>query len=418
MYQTVKPVWYIFFAGFWSEFTEHIFYAIFAIKGWSKLRRWIMHVDMDAFFAAVEQRDHVEYRGKPVIVGGLSSRGVVATASYEARQFGVFSAMPMAKARQRCPQGIFVSGNHRLYEMVSAEIFQIFHEFSPLVEPLSIDEAFLDVSGMEKITADLAEYARELKAQIKSEVGLVASVGIAPNKFLAKLASDLQKPDGLVVIGYGEEKAALAHLPIRRIWGIGGKSAEKLNALGFKTVGDIAKADIKLLVKYFGKAAYQFVALANGQDERTVESDRIVKSIGNEVTFDEDLTRLEAVEKNLLALAEKVAWRLRLSNFTAKTITIKIRLSSFQTITRSQTLVEPTNFDEEIYQVALALYRQANSRGGIRLLGISGSNLSENEQASLFQEDGRKKALYMAVDELKERFGEKIITKAHLLKEK
>ena len=377
-----------------------------------------MHVDMDAFFASVEQREHVEYQGKPVIVGGISNRGVVSTASYEARRFGIKSAMSMAEAKRRCPQGIFIPGNHQLYEEVSAEIFQIFHKFSPAVEPLSIDEAFLDVTGMERLVDNLENYAKLLKDRIKNEIGLVASIGIAPNKFLAKLASDLQKPDGLVVIKYGEEKQVLENLPVRAIWGIGKKSEEKLNLLGLKTIGDIAKTDVNLLVKNFGNIAYQFIELANGYDERKVATDRLAQSISNEITFEDDLMEIEDIKKNLLALAEKVGWRLRLSRYKAKTIAIKIRLASFQTITRCQTLSEATNYDEDIYQVALTLYRQAQLREKIRLLGISASGLCSKDQVSLFEADEKKKALYAAVDGLKGRFGEKIITKAQLIKNK
>lgn len=406
-------VW-AFFTGFYKK--QDAYRGGLTDRRWKGVRRWVIHVDMDAFFASVEQRDHEAYRGKPVIVGGLGARGVVSTASYEARVFGVHSAMPMARARQKCPQGIFLPVDHRLYEAVSAEVFEIFHEFSPLVEPLSIDEAFLDVSGMEKLERDLTQYARRIKSRIKEKTGLIASAGLAPNKFLAKLASGLQKPDGLVVIGYGEEKAVLENLPLKKIWGIGAKSAEKLKALGFKTAGELASADERQLIRHFGKAACQFIALANGRDDRPVEPCRSVKSIGSEITFPEDLTRPEQVEKALLTLAEKVGWRLRRGGFTAGTITVKIRTTSFETVTRSETLQAPTHFDGEIYKRALALYRQARPSGGIRLLGISGSHLNENAQESLFPEENRRRDLYAAVDHLKERFGEGIITKANLLK--
>lgn len=374
-----------------------------------------MHVDMDAFYASIEQRDHEEYRGRPVIVGGLSSRGVVATASYEARKFGVHSAMSMAEAKQRCPQGIFVCGDHKLYHAVSQQIFSIFMDFSPEVEPLSLDEAFMDVSGMEKLVSDWQSYAQTLKDRIKDEVGLVASVGIATNKFLAKLASDLKKPDGLVIIRPEEVKSLLRDLPLRALWGVGRKTSQQLESLGFRTVGQIAAADPGLLFKQLGTIAYRLVELANGCDKRVVAPDRAAQSIGNEITFEHDLLTRGQVEKKLLALAEKVGWRLRLSGTLARTITIKIRSASFLTITRSHTLPLPTYFDEDIYKTAIDLYRSAAVTEKIRLLGITASQLVINEQGNLFDDDAKKKALYRTMDDLKERFGEKIITKAKLI---
>lgn len=379
------------------------------------MKKWIMHVDMDAFYASIEQRDHEEYQGKPVIVGGLSSRGVVATASYEARKFGVHSAMSMAEAKKRCPQGIFVWGDHKLYHAVSQQIFSIFMEFSPAIEPLSLDEAFMDVSGMEMLVSDWESYAHKLKNRIKNEVGLVASVGIAPNKFLAKLASDLKKPDGLVIVRQEDAKSLLQDLPLRALWGVGKKTAQQLEALGFYTVGQIAAADAGFLFKHFGTIAHRLVDLANGCDERVIEPDRLAQSIGNEITFDHDLLTRGQVEKNLLALAEKVGWRLRLSACAARTITLKIRSASFKTITRSRTLPLSTNFDEDIYKAAVELYQSAAITEKIRLLGITGNQLVTNEQVNLFDDNVKKKSLYRTMDDLKERFGEKIITKANLI---
>lgn len=375
----------------------------------------IMHVDMDAFYASIEQRDHAEYRGKPLIVGGIGSRGVVATASYEARAFGVHSAMPIVRARERCPQGIFVKPNHKLYQAISQQIFTIFKEFSPVVEPLAIDEAFMDVSGMERLVPDWRQYALQLKQRVKAETGLVASVGIAPNKFLAKLASDMKKPDGLVIIRQEDARAILHDLPVRALWGVGGKTAEVLYSMGLRTAGQIADTDATTLAKHIGVLAYQIVDLANGRDEREVNSDRAVQSIGNESTFEEDLLTREEVERNLLALAEKVGWRLRTAGCAARTVTVKIRFASFATITRSMTLAEPTHFDEEIYRAAEALYCGCKTKETIRLLGVVGSNLSSCVQPSLFEEERDKAVLYQAVDALKARFGEKIITKAKLL---
>lgn len=383
------------------------------------MERWIMHVDMDAFYASIEQRDHPEYRGLPVIVGGQSRRGVVATASYEARKFGVHSAMPMTEARRRCPGAIFLSGNHALYRRVSAQLYAIFRRFAPVVERLALDEAFLDVSGMQALVGDLKGYAKKLKASIRSEVGLVASVGLAPNKFLAKLASDFRKPDGLVVIGQQEGKAFVRDLPIEALWGVGEKTAAALRRMGYERVGMLSGADPARLAATFGVLAHRIVALSNAEDDRPVEDARPPHSIGNEITFDEDLcTRAEA-ERVLLALSEKVGWRLRTAGYAARCVTIKVRYASFQTITRSKTLVEPTHFDEVLYETAVSLLGNCSLQEGIRLLGITGGQLCCNEQNTLFdEENARRKALYAAVDGLRDRFGRHIVQKAKLLEKK
>ena len=379
------------------------------------MQRTILHVDMDAFFAAVEQREHPEYRGKPVIVGGLSSRGVVSTASYEARQSGVHSAMPMETARRRCPDGIFVQGNYALYSAVSAEIFAIFARYSPLVEPLSIDEAFLDITGMELLAPSPRALAARLKAEIREKTGLVASVGIAPNKFLAKLASDLEKPDGLVEIRAEEAVRRLAPLPVRRLWGVGRRTEEKLAALGLKTIGDMQQVDEKKLARALGAhAARSLKELSFGRDERRVETGREAKSIGKEVTFERDLESAEEAERALLALAEKVGWRLRLAGVTARTIQLKLRRADFATFTRSRTLFEATAHDEPIFRTARELFRELGIKSGIRLLGITGENFEPSALPSLFR-DEKKERLYGAIDALKKRFGENIITKAPLV---
>ena len=379
------------------------------------MKCWIMHVDMDAFFASVEQRDHEEYRGKPVIVGGLSSRGVVATASYEARRFGVHSAMPMAAAKKRCPQGIFVPGSHAHYREVSAQIFAIFARFSPLVEALSIDEAFLDITGMGQLAASPREYAQRIKRAIREETGLVASVGIAPNKFLAKLASDLQKPDGLVIIAPDRVREILWPLPIRRLWGVGKKTAEKLQNMGCETIGQIAQAEPLSLRKTFGpKLAAQLTALAHGQDDRKVEPLRDAKSIGKEITFPEDLRSLEQAEHELLELAEKVGWRLRIAGVQSRTVQLKVRLGDFTTYTRSRTLPEATCYDEVLYATAKALLRELKITSGFRLLGVTGTGFELFGQASLFM-DPKKEKLYHAIDAIKKRYGEGVLTKAQLV---
>jgi len=382
------------------------------------MQRWIVHVDMDAFFAAIEQRDNKEFQGKPVIVGGLSSRGVVSTASYEARRFGVHSAMPMTEARRRCPQGIFLTGDHAKYSIVSKQIQAILTEFSPTIEPLSLDEAFLDVSGMEYLYPDLVELARRIKSRIKTETGLVASVGVAANKFLAKLASDLEKPDGLVMIPPGQEEQFLQALPVSRLWGVGEATAQVLHKIGIQTIGQLAQCNVELLVKQCGQSAYVLHALAHGQDDRAVVPEREPQSVGKEETFTTDLLLPSQIETELLNLSEKVGWRLRQLNYSGRTITVKIRFASFRTITRSRTLTEPTNFDNVIYQTVSAIYKNCSISEGIRLLGVTVSNLqSGSGQMSLFDDSDDKQAvLYNAVDKLKERFGEGIITKARLLR--
>lgn len=379
------------------------------------MQRTILHVDMDAFFAAVEQREHPEYRGKPVIVGGLSSRGVVATASYEARRSGVHSAMPMATARRRCPDGIFVQGNYALYRAVSAEIFAIFSRYSPLVEPLSIDEAFLDVTGMGLLAPSPRVLAQRLKAEIREKTSLVASVGIAPNKFLAKLASDLEKPDGLVEIRAEDAVRRIAPLPVRRLWGVGRRTEEKLLAQGIKTIGEMQQADEKKLARSLGtRAAHALKELSFGRDERRVEPDHEAKSIGKEVTFERDLKSAEEAERELLSLAEKVGWRLRLAGVAARTIQLKVRRADFTTFTRSRTLFESTAHDEPIFRTARDLFRELGIKSGIRLLGVTGENFEPGALPSLFR-DEKKERLYGAIDALKKRFGERIITKAPLI---
>ncbi|WP_314762904.1 DNA polymerase IV [uncultured Selenomonas sp.] len=379
------------------------------------MQRTILHVDMDAFFAAIEQREHPEYRGKPVIVGGLSSRGVVATASYEARRSGVHSAMPMATAHRRCPDGIFVQGNYALYRAVSAEIFAIFSRYSPLVEPLSIDEAFLDVTGMGLLAPSPRVLAQRLKAEIREKTALVASVGIAPNKFLAKLASDLEKPDGLVEIRAEDAVRRIAPLPVGRLWGVGRRTEEKLAALGIKTIGEMQQADEKKLARSLGtRAAHALKELSFGRDERRVEPDREAKSIGKEVTFERDLKSAEEAERELLSLAEKVGWRLRLAGVAARTIQLKVRRADFTTFTRSRTLFEATAHDEPIFRTARDLFRELGIKSGIRLLGVTGENFEPSALPSLFR-DEKKERLYGAIDALKKRFGESIITKAPLI---
>lgn len=380
--------------------------------------RLVMHVDMDAFFAAIEQRDHEGYRGQPVIVGGLSGRGVVSTCSYEARRFGVHSAMPMVRARRLCPQGIFLPGRFERYRAVSREIFAIFARYAPVVEPLSIDEAFLDLTGMEHLMGTPLAYARKLKAEIREKTGLVASVGLAPNKFLAKLASDLRKPDGLVIVTPENMRAILDPLPVGRIWGVGRKTEQVLQRLGIRHIQELRGTPREKLAAAMGEhMATHLLALADGQDDRPVAPREPAKSIGKEVTFPVDLQSQAEAEQVLLELAEKVGYRLRREGVKGRTVQLKLRLGNFKTYTRSRTLPEATCYDEEIYHVAQALYQSLGICQGIRLLGISVSSFDCDAELSLFAEQTQKKErLYAAIDRIKDKFGERGITKAQLLR--
>ena len=381
--------------------------------------RWILHIDMDAFFAAVEQRDHEAYRGRPLIVGGMGPRGVVSTASYEARAFGVHSAMPMAEARRRCPDAIFLPGDFPRYRAVSKEIFQILSRFSPLIEPLSIDEGFLDLTGMEGLMPNgLRSYGQALKSAIREETGLIASVGIAPNKFLAKLASDLEKPDGLTVIQKKDIPRLVWPLPAKRIWGVGEKTNGRLAVFGYRTIGEIARADLKKLTREVGeRLARHLHDLANGRDNRPVEPVRKVQSIGREITFPKDLRSPQEAKESLLKLAGEVGWRLRRAGQRAHTVQLKLRLGDFSTFTRQRTFDVPLCYDEDLYEAACALFdAMKRPPGGIRLLGISGSGFDEAGELSLFDDSQKKERLYTAIDTLRQRYGENVLTRAPLLK--
>ncbi|MDF2571240.1 MAG: dinB 2 [Sporomusa sp.] len=381
------------------------------------MQRWIIHVDMDAFFAAVEQRDNPELRGCPVIIGGIGTRGVVATASYEARKFGVHSAMSSIEARRRCPQGVFLPANHAKYSQVSQEISKIFADFSPMVEPLSLDEAFLDVTGMEGLYSDPADIAAKIKERIKTELGLTASAGVGPNKFLAKLASDMRKPDGLMVIFPEQVAAVLSELPVTRLWGVGHTTAQTLNKLGLKTIGQVAQADPEKLAKHCGQLGYVIHQLANGQDDRPVIPECQPKSIGKENTFAVDVHGREDLKTELWALVEKIGWRLRRQGLSGRTITVKVRFASFRTITRSRTLTVAANLDGTIYHIAEEILSNVVMSEGVRLLGVTISGLvAAGGQMSLFDRgDEKTLAVAKAVDNLKERFGEGAVTRGRTM---
>ena len=386
------------------------------------VRRWIMHVDMDAFYASVEQRDNPELRGRPVIVGGTSDRGVVATASYEARAYGVHSALGTKKARQLCPDGIFLPPRIAYYRTISRQIRKIFERYSPYIEPLSLDEAFLDISGLHGHYKDVLEVGRAVKRDIKEQTGLVASAGIGPNKFLAKLASDLDKPDGLVCIPYGKEEELLAPLPIRKIWGVGKVTENRLLAAGYDTIGSIAAASPDKLRPLVGNQAERLYELAHGRDYRRVETAQQVKSIGNEQTYENDLVLQEDVDRQLRLLAEEVAHRLRKHGLMGRTITLKIRYNDFTTETRSKSSESIGLYTEEqLYFSARKLYAKKIRKSSVRLLGITVSKLQTAIiQDSLFAEEPTTQKrladekVTTAIDKLQERFGKRAVMKGFL----
>ena len=378
-----------------------------------------MHVDMDAFFASIEQREHPEWKGKPVIVGGLSGRGVVSTASYEARRYGVHSAMPMSRARALCPEGIFVKPHFELYKKTSDEIHQIMLHYAAAIEPISLDEAFMDITGMGKQYPTLGAIGRAIKAEIFEKTRLVASAGIAPNKFLAKMASDMDKPDGLTIIPYGREKEILAPLPIRRLWGVGAATERRLTEAGFRTIGDIQRAAPGAVEMAVGSQAVLLRALADGIDDRPVRPVREVKSIGDEETYEHDLTDTAEIRRRIAIHSDVVARRLRKKHLAARTVSLKVRFSSFLTVMRSLSFEEATNLQEDIEEAALRLLERIPRTEAVRLTGVTCSNLSpEIDSPSLFPD--RRTALRKAaraVDAIQEKYGETAIRKGFYLEE-
>jgi DNA polymerase IV len=392
-------------------------------KNWTNSHK-IIHVDMDAFYASVEQRDDPSLLGKPVVVGGKpNSRGVVSTASYEARKFGIHSAMPLAEAFRRCPEAIFLPVDMPKYQEVSLQIRQIFMTYTPLVEPLSLDEAFLDVTGSTSLFGPVESIASTIKQRIKLELGLTASVGIATNKFLAKLASDLQKPDGFVLVQPETVLEFLDPLAVERLWGVGQKTAEQLRKLNIKTIKDLRFLELAYLTQKFGVLGNQLYQLAQGIDDRPVESEKIIKSIGRETTFSSDLVDRDALETILLKLAVDVGRRLRKEELKGKTITLKVRYDDFKTISRSHTLQQATDLDDVIFQEVRDIFRNLSLNQAIRLIGVTMSHLIHNSedqhQLTLFPEITDKankyKTLNKIIDSVNQKFGNKSITRARLL---
>jgi DNA polymerase-4 len=374
---------------------------------------------MDAFYASIEQRDDPELRGKPVIVGGSGPRGVVAAASYEARGFGVHSAMPGVRAKALCPDGVFVRPRMKQYQSVSADIFEIFRSFTPLVEGLSLDEAFLDVTACRRLHGTAPEIGHKIRATIKRETRLVASVGVAPNKFLAKLASDYRKPDGLWQIHSGHIQEFLDPLPVRRIWGIGKRAGGKLEKLGINTIADLRSASPSRLAPVLGGQLEHFLALARGEDEREVVPFREDKSISHEETLAEDLTDLRECQRLLLELSSLVGPRLRKKALRALTVTVKIRTRAFKTYTRSHTVGSAIDDDRSLYQQARQLLDQWWSELGpaeIRLLGVGVSNFSGDQQQSLFDGPSQPSRIDQVSDRVRSKYGSASIKPAALVK--
>jgi DNA polymerase-4 len=380
--------------------------------------RSIIHVDMDAFYASVEQRDRPDLRGRPVIVGAdPRGRGVVSTASYEARTFGVHSAMPIGRAARLCPDGAFLPVDMAKYARVSRQIMAILAEFTPLLEPVSIDEAFLDVTAMGALLGDGESIARLIKTRIRTDVQLTASVGVASNKFVAKVASDLRKPDGLVVVPPGEEAGFLAPLPVSRLWGVGRVTASALESMGIRTIAQLAATPVAHLEARFGSAGALLLELAHGRDDRPVAPCSAPKSMGAEETFEEDHRDLERLRATLRAQAERVARELRAEGYAGRTVTLKVRFADFSMITRSHS-DDPTQDGLRIFRHAVGLLERVPLRQPVRLIGLSVSELGSAGTGQLpLLEPGvaRAERLARALDRLAERFGEDSVLPASVL---
>ena len=382
----------------------------------------IIHLDMDAFYPSVEVLDNPELRGKPVIVGGSRDRGVVSSASYEARKFGVHSAQPMATAMRLCPNGIVLPTRMARYAEVSKQVFEIFHIFTPMVEPLSIDEAFLDVTGSIRLFGTPIEIAKKIKQKVVEKTGLTISAGVAPSKFIAKVASDMEKPDGLTVVEKDKVRDFLDPLPIKKMWGAGKVTQKALARLSIHTFKDLRIASVELLEKEFGKHGIHMHQLALGIDPRDVTPLHDIKSIGHEDTYSRDILDLKPAKRELLSLANRVARRMRRKDLEGKTITLKVKYSDFKQVTRSVTLHHYTNDNAEIYlNVCNLLEKTAVGKRAVRLLGISLSNLSETGsglQRSLFDQNEsnqKRKELNRTADSIFEKFGSRGIRPGTLI---
>jgi DNA polymerase-4 len=379
----------------------------------------ILHCDMDAFYASVEERDRPELAGKPVIVGGTpEQRSVVSAANYVARKFGVHSAMPAVTARRLCPHGFFLPPRIGYYAEISRQIREIFVRFTPLVEPLSLDEAFLDVTGSEGLFGTAPEIGRQIKRAVYDETGLVVSVGVAPNKFLAKIASDFKKPNGFFVVEPQRVQEFLDPLPVERLWGVGKQSSKVFQQLGIRTIGQLRQWPIETLKDRFGSHGEHLWRLAHGIDEEPVFPEREAKSISHETTFEEDIADLDVLRSWLVELTEQVAWRLRRHGLRGQTVHLKVRFADFSLITRSQTLPAPTDITDELWQTAdeLLCHRLPANHLPVRLvgMGVSGFDATGLVQGLLFDGEQRKKQteLDLASDQIRERFGSSALRRA------
>jgi DNA polymerase IV len=383
--------------------------------------RAVLHVDMDAFYASVEQRDQPELRGKPVIVGGTSRRGVVAAASYEVRAYGVRSAMPIRRALELCPHAICVRPRIRHYAEVSRQVFRIFHEFTPVVEGLSLDEAFLDVTASEALKGDAVSIAREIKTRIRHTTALTASVGVAGNKLVAKIASDLGKPDGLIVVPADRVHDVLDPLSVRRLPGLGRKTGEKVEAAGIRTLAELRRAPDAVLWPIFGRYAQRVRERAAGIDERPVQADWEEKSVSAEETFETDLADPARLQAELASLADRTSSRLRAKGLVAACVRVKIRRHDFATFTRQRRLAPPTNETRTIGRVAqqlLAAWLARQPWARLRLLGVGVADLTPADQLELFRPASEREGstLDAAVDSIRERFGMQSVTRANSIK--
>jgi DNA polymerase-4 len=381
------------------------------------MTRAILHADLDAFYASVEVLDDPSLRGRPVIVGGdPGARGVVSAASYEARKFGVHSAMPLRTAARLCPNGVFVHGHPERYRDLSRQVMRIFASYTPMVEPISLDEAFLDVTASREAFGSGEAIGRAIKRRVLDEVGLVVSVGVATNKLCAKVASDLRKPDALVVVPPGEEAAFLAPLPVSRLWGVGPQSRQALADYGVTTIGQLAALAEGTLRRRFGTHGHDLALRARGIDPSPVVPSQAPKSIGHELTFNRDVTDPARLEATLLDLAESVASRLRAHHMAAGAVQLKLRYEGFETLTRQMGVPHQTRESEPIYTAGVVLLRKTLVRDrAVRLIGLTAINLTDVQQLTLFDAPDKTDRITASIDAVREKFGEKAITRARLI---
>ena len=377
----------------------------------------IAHIDMDAFFASVEQRNDPSLKGKPVVIGadpkGGKGRGVVSTCSYEAREYGIHSAMPISEAYRRCPSANFLRGNMQEYKNISDQVFRLLYDFTDLIEPVSIDEAFFDITGSYHFYGTPEDTCRQIKKRIKKEIGLNASIGIAPVKMVAKIASDLSKPDGLIEVKEGEVLGFLWKLPVKRIWGVGPKTKGSLEKMGITMISQLAQVDKDALYRSFGEHGIHLHDLANGIDPRGIEAGGEMKSVSHEHTFETDTADINEIDETFSFLSQKVSRRLRQMNLKGRTISVKVRTKDFKTVLRSKTIDERTNHFDVIHSQSKRLFKEVYVKNSLlRLVGVKVANFDDSYfQDSLFDDPVREKSerVHKAVDSIKDKFGEKAI---------